>query len=198
MIEVASSELPEDEMRAAFEFAHSQVRCSGGRIVAPQSLSAHPSQPFGCVLAAGWHRLSTGRVWPPSRSPQAVVRYPGECCASMCHPYHARPMGSHMSSARCPLQYPTAEVAAATSEAFYQKAKTFWRTSFASKGERSAAQGQLTADVIREVGSQFPDVTAETLALVRAPHGGTSTPRVAPHPSLVCVWCCFAGNGCAA
>ena len=36
MIEVAASELPEDELRAAFEFAHSQVRYSGGRIVAAQ------------------------------------------------------------------------------------------------------------------------------------------------------------------
>jgi len=38
------------------------------------------------------------------------------------------------------MQYPTETVVAATTEAFLSDAKLFWRTPFASKHERAAAQ----------------------------------------------------------
>lgn len=58
MIEVASSELPEDDLRAAFEFAHSQVSLSRGGVGCVRRGSRLPVRDRLC----SWVALLAGKM----------------------------------------------------------------------------------------------------------------------------------------
>ena len=65
-------------------------------------------------------------------------------------------------------QYPSSDVLAATSAAFLDDAKQFWRTDHTSKSSRSVAQAKLFAKIVEDIGGMFPDASTPTLELVRA------------------------------